>query len=250
MCALAAMNQLRVNKEQNCNVQPDQRCCGFSDTLQAQERFAAVTFYQFVANEKDMYDAMDHQHYTYMVVLRQSQDRYRSHWKHMCQEQYHTNVTLPTFDAWWQAQPDNWNFRKICGTRCQNVPKYQVNLELFQYTMKRLNSFDHILLLEYWDAMLPQFTQSLGWRTVPNLHISAKAKNITYPALGSRDWDPFMSILDDALYEFGLARYRGISVDEFRFSKETARMLDHYFSMGRERGCGNPCCAESCSTYR
>ncbi|GAX14808.1 hypothetical protein FisN_29Lh008 [Fistulifera solaris] len=248
MCALASLNQLRVNKEQNCNVQPDQRCCGFADTLPAQQRFAAVTFYQFVANERDMYDAMDHQHYTYMVMLRQSQSRYQSHWKHMCQEQYHTNVTLPTFDTWWQAQPDNWNFRKICGTRCQTVPKFQITRELFEYTLDRLKSFDHILLLEYWDVMLPQLTQSLGWRMVPNLHISAKASNITYPELGNSAWDSFMSVLDDALYEYGLARYQ--KIDTFVFSQDTARMLEQYFTKGRERGCENPCCAESCSTYR
>ena len=257
LCTIAHLNQIRVDYQHNCNVQDDQRCCGFSDTLQAQERFAAVTFYEFVANEMDMYEAMDHQHYVYLVVLRTSQDRYLSHWKHMCHEQrppVNNNQTtllplppLPTFDKWWSAQPDNWNFRKLCGTRCQTVSKFRTTRELFDYTFHRLQSFDHILLLEHWDQMLPQFGQSMQWRGIPKLQMRVNKANLTYPELG-RDWDPFMSVLDDALYEYGLARFQGIEKD-FAFSTEIKGMLEQYFIRGRQRNCANPCCADECSAY-
>ncbi|GAX14809.1 hypothetical protein FisN_29Lh009 [Fistulifera solaris] len=254
MCGAASLNRLRVDKKHNCNVQLDQRCCGFADTLEAQQRFAAVTFYRFVANEGDMYEAMDPEHYIYIVVLRNSQDRYVSHWKHVCRELQKSQkekAVLPDFAAWWQAQPDNWSFRKICGTRCQTVPKFQITRDLFEYTLDRLRLFDHILLLEHWETMYSTMAKSLGWKVVaPKVQNRANMINMTYPAFASNDWDPFMSVLDDALYEYGVARYRGIFDDEFLFSKETSHGLETYFTMGFERDCENPCCADSCSKYR
>lgn len=248
MCALASLNHLRVNKKDNCNVQLDQRCCGGSDSLQAQIRFAAVTFYQFVANEGDMYESMDPLQYQYIVVLRNSTDRYISHWEHMCRE--HSNQTLPEFDTWWKAQPDNWNFRKLCGTRCQTVPKFQITRALFEYTFDRLKLFDHVLLLEHWDNMYPQLAQSLGWRSTSNLHIRPHPTNVSYPELGSA-WDPFMSVLDDALYEWRLAQFQGREKRIlFDWTTETNDRLEQYFTMGLGRGCASPCCAESCSAYR
>jgi hypothetical protein len=254
MCGAASLNRLRVDKRHNCNVQADQRCCGLADTLEAQQRFAAKSFYRFVANEGDMYEAMDPEHYIYIVVLRKSRDRYLSHWKHVCRElqkSQREQAVLPEFAAWWQAQPDNWSFRKICGTRCQTVPKFQITREIFDYALNRLRLFDHILLLEHWETMYPAMAQSLGWKlSAPKVQNSAIMENMTYPAFDRNDWDPFMSVLDDALYEYGVARYRGIFDDTFAFSKKTTQMLELYFSGGSERGCENPCCADSCSKYR
>jgi hypothetical protein len=113
MCLAARANNVRVAAT-NCNVQNDQRCCGNGDTFEAQRTFAARTEFELVANERDMYSAMDTASYRYVVVLRDSRDRYISHWKNMCRQH---NDTSTEFQDWWERQPDNWNTRKICGTR-------------------------------------------------------------------------------------------------------------------------------------
>ena len=82
MCRLAKANGLSTSKY-NCNVQRrDQRCCGHNDTLDAQIQYFYTSPYDFVASEGIMYEAMDTEHYVYIVVLRASQERYFSHWKH------------------------------------------------------------------------------------------------------------------------------------------------------------------------
>ena len=82
MCQLAKFNQLSTS-ETNCNVQRDQRCCGQNDTLSAQTAFAREAPYDLVASEGRMYEGMDVESYQYIVVLRKSQERYFSHWKHV-----------------------------------------------------------------------------------------------------------------------------------------------------------------------
>lgn len=251
MCALAAKNRFKVNSKRNCNVQDDQRCCGSADSLEAQARFARITPYDFVANEQDMYKAMDPTHYHYIVVLRNSADRYLSHWKHVCRESNQTTTeSVFVFDTWWQAQPDNWNVRKLCGTQCQNVTKFQITRELFEYTFDRLRLFDNVLLLEYWNKMFPAFARAVGWSRMSALQKKQVAKkNAVYPALGETAWDPFMSVLDDALYEWVLARFRGNEVDYY-WTDDMKERMELYFTMGQQRNCENPCCAESCSAYR
>lgn len=252
MCTAAGMNRLKVDKRHNCNVQPDQRCCGGADTMQAQAAFAAHTKYDFVANEDDMYESMDLAHYQYIVVLRNSAVRYRSHWIHVRREL--KNYTA-TFDSWWQAQPDNWNVRKLCGTRCQNVSKYQMTRELFDYTVARLRAFDHVLLLEHWNDMYPSFADAVGWQQrtpkPQNRNQDKKTVNKTPLLVGKSAWDPFMSVLDDAVYEWVLARHKGEdNATNFDWMPATNETMERYFENGRNRNCENPCCAETCSTYR
>ncbi|CAB9500030.1 expressed unknown protein [Seminavis robusta] len=358
-CNLAKFQMLSTSST-NCNVQVDQRCCGNQDTLQAQADYAQSAVYDFVAAEGRMYDSMDVNHYNYILIFRQSMDRYYSHWKavkqvyrqlppsmqmendeedilqaaggigvagqailthhkgaaplqqneqmeaqynHMVdlvretkeqrvqrrqqkmaememwkqqavqvQEEFkhqqqqpiqqqqaeaepipfqneppppppelkmedftldadknlgifmpnrrrrrlqeedeessvlqHLQVALSpqsrqklvnelhelhhphddnkpppliphpaqdpatafregqqfqmpvfgrTFQEWWQTQPDNWNFRQLCGTHCQSVPKYQLTMEHWSYTLSRLLRFDTVLFLEDLDASL------------------------------------------------------------------------------------------------
>ena len=390
MCNLARVNGLSVSTR-NCNVQMDQRCCGHNDSLQAQAVYANYTKYDLVASETQMYEGMDLEHYKYIVVLRNSQNRYFSHWKHVltnCRDlpmayrqheekpleaaggrpvhnehenlsnrqelfslmreskeqraakrqermqqmeafqrerqareqqqlqnpkrnhqqqstdnkklehltlqdftedankhnkdiffpqrrvllasdqEYplhmpldsngwqqqaeddnrgdtnedsedeesnydsqdeeedlddnkqvnpedtddaaqkdlsafersnfkkrlwrrrggrdHTGVMphpaelpnapgLPpivglTFDEWWKGQPDNWSFRQICGTHCMGIPKYQLTLEDWEYTLQRFLSFDTVLFMEELQTSVHQFVGHVGWNVTSDLN--------------------------------------------------------------------------------
>ncbi|GAX20028.1 hypothetical protein FisN_1Lh491 [Fistulifera solaris] len=242
MCIGAQTNGMKTSNK-NCNVQRDQRCCGGGDDLSSQQTFALSTTKNFVANEQDMYDAMDLEHYRYVVTLRNSRDRYLSHWKHVVRAFYPNYTT--DFVTWWQNQPDNWNFRKICGTRCMSVPKFQITESLFQYTVDRLQNFEDILLFERFNETFATFAQNVGWNKMP-LTKGGKKKNVTYPDAGG-EWDPLMSALDDALYEMGEARVRGESGT--LLSTGTLEAVHRYFETGKDRFCDSPCCSSVCSAY-
>ena len=241
MCIAAKENGLKV-ADTNCNVQQDQRCCGWGDGLKAQEEYAAVTPYEFVANERDLYDAMDLKHYRYAVTLRNSKERYLSHWKHVIRWHYPSYTT--NFSSWWRDQPDNWNFRKICGTACQSIPKYQISEELFAFTVKRLERFEDVLLFEQFNQSFALFAQHVGWTRMP-VSIGPK-KNVTYPS-SEGEWDPMMSALDDALYELAEASHK--NVPHAHYSKETLDNLQAYFESETGRSCTSACCADVCSLY-
>lgn len=241
MCNAARANGL-VTTKTNCNTQRDQRCCGNYDTLEAQQYYAKITANQFVANERDMYEAIDTEHYRYIVTLRKSRSRYLSHWKNVVRWHY-PNYTQ-SFTHWWKRQPDNWNVRKICGTRCMHVPKFQISRELFTYTVDRLRQFEDILLFERFNETFANFAQNVGWTRMP---LPSEAyENITYPEFSTDDWDPLMSVLDDALYEIAEARQQGGFT---KFSDPTITALNQYFSSGPQRDCWTLCCANKCSVY-
>jgi hypothetical protein len=242
MCIGAQTNGMKTSNK-NCNVQRDQRCCGGGDGLESQRTFALSTKKNFVANEQDMYDAMDLEHYRYVVTLRNSRDRYLSHWKHVVRALYPNYTT--DFATWWQNQPDNWNFRKICGTRCMSVPKYQITESLFQYTVDRLHNFEDILLFDRFNETFATFAQNVGWEKMP-LTRGGMKKNVAYPDAGGA-WDPLMSALDDALYEIGEARARGDA--EAPLSAKTLDPVHRYFETGKDRFCDSPCCSSVCSAY-
>lgn len=242
MCIGAQKNGMKVS-DKNCNVQRDQRCCGGGDDLASQEAYALSTDKDFVANEQDMYEAMDMVHYRYVVTLRKSRDRYLSHWKNVVRLYYPNYMT--NFSTWWQQQPDNWNFRKICGSRCMFVPKFRITEDLFQYTVERLNNFEDILIFEHFNETFTTFAYNVGWEKMP-LTKGGKKKNVTYPDSGGA-WDPLMTALDDALYEIGEARARGQS--ESSFSVETLQSIHRYFEQGKLRECNSPCCSSVCSQY-
>lgn len=83
MCLQAQKQLLQVNTGQNCNVQDDLHCCGNEDSLEAQISYANTTKYDFVASEREMYEAMATDYYDYVVTLRDSATRYLSHWNHL-----------------------------------------------------------------------------------------------------------------------------------------------------------------------
>jgi hypothetical protein len=244
MCKAAIVNKVPANDMLNCNVQPDQRCCGYNDTLAAQQYFAHTTNLSFVAAERDMYQAMDTEHYRYIIVLRKAHDRYLSHYKHVVRSVRYNY----TFAHWWGGQPDNFSFRKVCGTACSTVPKYQITPALFNYTLGRLAQFEDFIFQEDFRNSYMRFAQRVGWRLAPALihNKSPKVRPGRYPGLSG--WDPHMGALENAMYEYAQQRYRGVA--EPVFSDSVAADLQSYFAMIPLRNCTLPCCAEKCSTYR
>jgi len=246
MCRAARSNNMTAATT-NCNPQQDQRCCGGGDSLEAQERFARTTNFTFVANEREMYRAMDPVHYRYAIMLRSSQDRYKSHWKHVCREQINHNKTMPAFFDWWTRQPDNWNVRMICGTQCRQIPKFQITPGLFNYTIGRLRHFDHILFVDknQFTEAYSKFAEQVGWTKMP-VPIPPTNKPPDYPS-ASTAWDPLMSALDDALYDYARQLYEG--TDNPVLISSHQKNLKRYFSLGPGRSCRSPCCDTTCSSY-
>jgi hypothetical protein len=244
MCKAAIVNKVPANDTLNCNVQTDQRCCGYNDTLAAQQYFARTTNLSFVAAERDMYQAMDTEHYRYIIVLRKAHDRYLSHYKHVVRSVRYNY----TFAYWWGGQPDNFSFRKVCGTACSTVPKYQITPALFNYTLGRLAQFEDFIFQEDFRNSYMRFAQRVGWQLAPAAihNKSPKVKPGRYPGLTG--WDPHMGALENAMYEYAQQRYRGVA--EPVFSDSVAADLQSYFAMIPLRNCTLPCCAEKCSTYR
>lgn len=181
-CTAAQKNKMTVNRRKNCNVQLDQRCCGYSDTMASQQEFAKTTSYTFVANEQDMYSSIDIEHYRYILILRKSYNRYKSHYQHTTKRSYgrlsrsRKPFYTGTYRQWWTGQPDNWNLRKICGTACQNIPKYQITLQHFLYTLSRLLLFDDIIFVESYDNSYTKFANKVGWEYIP-IHNSKKSSS-------------------------------------------------------------------------
>lgn len=244
MCQAAWANAIPVLKAANCNVQKDQRCCGKADTVAAHKLFARTTQLRFVAAEREMYDTMDTEHYRYVTVLRKSHDRYISHFKHVVRESKYNG----TFADWWNFQADNFGFRKFCGPKCSKVSKYHITESLFNYTIDRIHKFEDFLFVENFTASFSQFATRVGWFFVPYMgkNTAPLVNESTYPDLSA--WDPLMSALEDALYEYALQRFSGS--DHPVFSEEVRRGLREYFVEGPLRNCDRPCCAETCSVYR
>ena len=239
MCFAARINHMSTAPT-NCNPQSDQRCCGGSDTLEAQQNFAAASQYNFVANEGYMYEAMDEQNYRYVLMLRNSRERYRSHWKNVV----FLNPSEISFPDWWQRQPDNWNLRVACGSRCMNVSKFQLTPALFNYTLERIKRFDNILLVERYNETFGSFAKQVGWRYMPLPHQS----RTTLPYAPFKwNWDPLMSALDDAMYEFAESKFE--SNTQPGISSARMEAVKSYFTNGPSRMCSNPCCHEFCSPY-
>jgi len=133
---------------------------------------------------------------------------------------------LGNYTHWILGQPDNYNMRMICGTRCRDVPKYRLTQDLFEYTMLRLwYNFTHILFVEDMDNSFRRFATAYGW-TIPSSTATIKNATTTVATIPSSDtkkakkkkqqflsslsnssWDPYMSVLDDALYEFAKRKY-------------------------------------------
>lgn len=153
---------------------------------------------------------------------------------------------LQDFKTWSEGQPDNWNVRILCGRKCKSKYKFQITPELFRYTLQRLTVFKHILFVEQLDESYNRFAANYGWKQVENSNVG---KKVNYPVsdMEQAQWDPMMSALDDALYEFATRLYNNqSSILWDGFSNQN--QVEHYFEFGPLVNCTDICCGQ-CSPY-
>jgi len=227
MCSLAQRNGLAVNAEFNCNVQPDQRCCG-GNSATAHIAFANKTTFEFVANEGYMYDAMTPRWFTYVVVLRDAWARYLSHYNHVSRVYRRHRYNARSFSAWLSGQPDNWIVRHICGTRCMNRPKYALTKGDYLYARRRLAAFAFVARLER-PAEMNQLLQNLSWSVNVTGNRFSGGAYTRFPRTRSMI---HMTSLDDCLYA----------------NNHTNTCTAPYFALG-EPNWTLPC-GSACSKYR
>lgn len=155
---------------------------------------------------------------------------------------------LGNFSVWSQGQPDNWNTRIICGPKCMDQAKFQISKDIFKYALERLSKFRHIIFVEDLKNSFDQFAKSYGWKP----HNPKKVKNVDakskkHGEAKKHEWNPLMSALDDALYEFALRMFRN-DTEHLWEPFTSQKQVDEYFEHGPKYGCENGCCGK-CSAY-
>jgi hypothetical protein len=164
---------------------------------------------------------------------------------------------LGTFAKWVEGQPDNWNVRILCGPRCRPRAKFQITRSLFNYTLTRLELFAHFLFVEDMEASYNKFAAHynlLAYNQIASaeeLHKLGNRRNGNHSSQHVRDealWNPFMSTLDDALYEFAQRRYQNSTQDDLWRPFTNQDQVDDYFADGIKLGCKDVCCAP-CTPY-
>jgi hypothetical protein len=174
------------------------------------------------------------------------------HWNYTIRDYSGTVYPVGNFTKWYYGQPDNYNVRMICGVRCTHIAKYRLSRELFRYALQRLTDFAHVIFVEDMEASFAAFARHYGWQyNVAAAHHGQRlnATDLT-SALQQQhsDWDPYMSVLDDALYEFAQRKYLGATKEDLKalmkkgveFANQA--LVDEYFEKGPGRDCPNECC--------
>jgi len=197
MCEWAKRNGQRVPPH-NCAIDTGKPCCG-GESNEEQRQFAEISQYTFIENENYMFSDMNMDFYHYVTTLRNSFERYVSHYEHICR----VNGIIDTFDNWMKGQPDNWITRHVCGTSCSQVAKYGLTLQHFMRAYTHLQNFSDILFLETWKDSSSIFAKRHGWSNGQRIH-SNKA-----PFLHAHDHSVHrnMTVLDDALYNYAFRRF-------------------------------------------
>ncbi|CAJ1954532.1 unnamed protein product [Cylindrotheca closterium] len=155
------------------------------------------------------------------------------------------------FTRWTQGQPDNWNLRIICGPRCKSRPKFQITHELFQYTLQRLASFQHVIFVEDMQESYNQMALTYQWKVIDENDKNAKPTkrgNYNKTDVTMARWNPLMSALDDALYEFAKLKYYSGGSSELPYEFVNQAQVDEYFALGPLQNCTNVCCGQ-CTPY-
>lgn len=184
------------------------------------------------------------------IQQEQARDRIRRQQKKRLKEQAKNNTPynpLQDFKTWSAGQPDNWNVRIICGRRCKSRAKFQITNELFRFTLERLAKFRHILFVEDMVDSFNTFATSYRWKPITKDDGARIKRNYTTIEVQQAEWNPMMSALDDALYEFAQRK----DTDENNkvwdtFSNQAE--IDRYFTMGPREGCIDLCCGH-CTPY-
>ncbi len=153
------------------------------------------------------------------------------------------------FTKWMDGQPDNYSLRMICGPKCLDVPKYGITKELFDYTLEKLwTNFSHILFVEDMEESFARFAKSYGWNKLDSTRNEkkndGKKKSKDSSSLSMAYDEPFLTALDDALYELAKRKYNSANGDSLPDVRpfENQKMVDAYFREGPSRNCTNPCC--------
>ena len=164
---------------------------------------------------------------------------------------------LGTFSRWYRGQPDNWNVRILCGAKCRPQPKYQITQELFEYTLKRVDQFRHFLFVEDLESSYNKMALEYRWYNLSDDRYAyilesngnrRKDKDVVDQRLANETWDPFMSVLDDALYEFARRKYHHVGAKELWAPFRNHEALTRYFEDGGSFRCQDACCG-NCTAY-
>jgi hypothetical protein len=141
------------------------------------------------------------------------------------------------------------NLFYISPHRCMNVPKFQITEELFAYTLNRLRKFEDILFFERFNETYETFARHVGWSQTPTPS-SLNHSAYSYPPIGSKHyaWEPHMTTLDDALFEYAVGLYEA-EVQPPKISKLRVQRLQDYMAKGPMYMCTSPCCSAECSEY-
>jgi hypothetical protein len=243
-CASARANHFFANFEEDCNAHVD--TC--TDPRLGTGNHTGL--FHFVANEWPLCSEMDPIKYRYVVQLRKSASRYKS--------DYITAAAgSKSLQSWLHVQPDNFSTRMICGQWCLARPKFQLTHEDLMYTLQRLAKFDNIVLLEDYERTFGKFASEVGWRYNPGgvkntPYTEARKKALSQSskqAVNNYVISDSYTILDDALYEFALAKIqdgnKSMTVEDprsFIFSSTVKEGLNAYFSVQNNANCTTPCC--------
>ena len=150
--------------------------------------------------------------------------------------------------------------------------KFQISEQLFHYTLRRLDQFRHFLFVENITTTLNVMIGRYGLRWYHHHDgspVNENDRKRTLTSTGNNKtnttiihynkndnsiipnevytWDPMMSALDDALYEFALRKYNN-DTEHLWDPFENQFLVDEYFSKGVDRGCTDGCCG-LCSQY-
>lgn len=172
------------------------------------------------------------------------------HWNYTVRDYNGIIYPVGNYTKWLQGQPDNYNVRMICGVKCSRIPKYQLSHDVFRYTIDRLAKFAHIIFVEDMEASFARFAKAYGWQY--NVATTGQRRMNAFELTEvlethTEGWDPFMSVLDDALYELAQRKYEEATdkellkmIDDVEFANKD--MVEEYFTEGPKKGCSNECC--------
>ena len=210
------------------------------------------------------------------------------HWNFTVVDQNDGQIhPVGNFTKWVIGQPDNYSVRMICGSPCVGIPKYKITTTLFEHSLEKLwVNFSHVLFVEDMEASFARFAKAYGWDTEYNDESSSSSRrnNAKKPAVTGRkvvavdgaspfSADPYMTVLDDALYEFALRKHRAALESNNSSSSnnnnsigsnassslqllpqprliwrkdypsfQNQDLVDEYFRKGPLTNCTNPCC--------
>jgi len=263
MCLLAKANGYRTRPYYNCNVYFEREklnvglfnntksCCG--NTIQQQIEFAQTNRYEFIANEVGLADELDFTNYDYIVTLREPMSRYISHYEQtvaLHRNRWFRKNKLgrwvdPGALDWIRGQQDNYLLRKICGPKCEKLPRGKLTEEHLEQAKTRLGQFGAIIILDKFQESLKILRSKFNWKIIDdkkrNEHKkSGRRVNATEKAQIAEELD-FMITFDKELYAYG----QYLNQQQVALAGGTRK----YYRTGFQN-CSTGCCGKKCSVGR